>query len=190
MADSPEPYYTRFWKRFFKDAAAWARDNILWGIAVLIIPPLLIYLRDRQHAAVDWPLIRAALIFYAVTLAIYALVHICRVPKKLDDARTATDQALQSAIQQQTETIRALREKPKYTPAEQHDYDTARKALKQYGKTAITALRHLRTGPMVFGTFNPVLPSRLNRDEVIGVYTACADEGIVRRELNVPQSGI
>lgn len=196
MDDIRETYHKRFWKRFFKDATPWARDNILWGVLFLVVPPLIIYARDR-HAPVDWVPIRATLILYALAFAIYALVHLCRVPKKLDQERDAREAVLKATIkerdqtiQQQSETILASSEKPRYTPAEQHDYDKAKKALQQFGQKAVTALGHLRTqGPLVFGTFDPLLPSGLNRDDAMWAYNACAGEGLVSREMNSPKQG-
>jgi hypothetical protein len=36
-----DSYYVRFWKRFSKDATPWARDNIIWGVIVLVAPSAL-----------------------------------------------------------------------------------------------------------------------------------------------------
>ena len=47
-----ESYYLRFWRRFIKDATPWARDNIVWGLIVLVLPPLFVYFRNR-HAQID-----------------------------------------------------------------------------------------------------------------------------------------
>lgn len=34
-------YFQRWRAVLWRDAMPWARDNILWGAAVLVIPPLL-----------------------------------------------------------------------------------------------------------------------------------------------------
>jgi hypothetical protein len=143
MADAVESYYLRFWKRFRKDAAPWARDNILWGIVVLIVPPLAVYLRD-PHAQIDWGVIKSALLLYASTFAIYIVLHLRRTARKLDEDREVNEQLLTSKIAEQEETIRKITSKPQRTPAEQHHYDMAKKALQKLVPETALALRHLK----------------------------------------------
>jgi hypothetical protein len=57
-----ESYYRRFWRRFLKDATPWARDNILWGIVVLVAPAIAVYIREHR-VAIDWT---AIMIYKAV----------------------------------------------------------------------------------------------------------------------------
>jgi len=174
-----EPYYRRSGKRFLKDATPWARDNILWGIVVLVAPPLAIYLRDR-HAEIDWGLIKATLWLYGFALGIYALVHVCRVPKKLDDDRATREHELLTNVAELKRTIQKETEKAKRTPAEQHDYDTAKKALLLLKEKGLIALRHIRKhGSLTFGTYNPVLPPGLNANDTLWVYNHCASEGLL-----------
>ena len=79
-------YTKRFRHRFWRDSAPWARDNIFWGIAVLVIPPLAVYLKDRG-ATLDWATIKAALVLYAVALGIYIVYHLGRTAWKVDQER-------------------------------------------------------------------------------------------------------
>ena len=116
MVDALESYSARFWRRFWKDATPWARDNILWGVIVLVVPPLLAYVRD-SHAPLDLVLIKNSLVLYAFALAIYLLAHLCRTPRKLDLERDARETALvgeisgqNRAIKERDETIRTLSE--------------------------------------------------------------------------------
>jgi hypothetical protein len=179
MVEPLESYCTRFWRRLRKDAAPWARDNIFWGILVLVLPPLSIYLRDR-HAQIDWGLIRTTLVLYAVAFAIYLLAHVGRIPKKLDVERDARETILLGRIAEQLETLRTLTEKPKRTPAELNDYETVRKALQVVKEKGITALRHIRKhGSLKFGFYNPVLPPGLTANETLWVYNHCASEGVL-----------
>jgi hypothetical protein len=189
MSDPAESYYLRFWKRLLKDATPWARDNILWGCAALLIPPLLVYLRD-PHAKIDWSVIESAIWFYAVTFTLYVLVHVCRIPKKLDDDREADAQVLSESIGKREEIIGKITSKPPRTPAEQHDFDTASRALERFGQKAKIALRHLRRHEsLTFGVYDPILPSGLNRDDTVWAYNACAGEGLVTRRDNDPRYG-
>jgi hypothetical protein len=191
-----QSYYLRFWKRFRDDATPWARDNIIWGVVVLVVPPLAAYVRNPR-TAIDWELIRTTFWLYALTFTAYVLVHLVRVPKKLDRERAFREEAFRHAIaakdriiSDRDETIRTLREKPKRTSAEQHDYDRAKAALQRFGKKAVIALRHLRThGALIFGSFNPILPAGLTRDETVWAYNACAGEGLVTRADNTPKYG-
>jgi hypothetical protein len=186
MPDALEPYYVRLRKRFFKDATPWARDNIVWGAAVLVFGPVLISL---QHGKVDWTLITPTLELYGLALAVYVPIHLCRVPKKLDQERDAREGILQSEIASREETIRlrdqsiqGLTEKHKYTPAEQHDYDTAKKALQLVGQKGLVAMRHIRRQgalTFAFGSSGGPLPPGLSLNETLWAYGHCASEGLL-----------
>ncbi len=190
--ESLESYYTRFWKRFRKDAEPWARDNILWGIVVLIGPLLAARLLHR-HLLVDWELVYTTLGLYAVAAVIYAAVHVCRVPKKLDTERGAREAALarglsdyEQKIKERDDAIRAQSEKTKRTPAEQHNYDKLKKCLDRFGDKAAIALRHLRargsiiiTAPGMGNTSGSFVPPDINLSELNWALGACAGEGVV-----------
>ncbi|MGA2201793.1 MAG: hypothetical protein ABSG40_07510 [Terriglobales bacterium] len=186
---SVEPYYRRFWRRFFKDATPWARDNIVWGMIVLVVPPLAAYLRHTD-SQIDWVLIRTSLWLYACAFSVYILAHLCRTPKKLDDERAITEQEFvrkiaeqEHEIDERNEQIRTLSEKPKRSAAEQYHFDRAKKALKRFGPKAVTALRYLRTqGSLIFtgpGGAGVSLPAGLSLQEALWAYNACAGEGLV-----------
>jgi hypothetical protein len=100
-----EPYWLRFWKRFGKDATPWARDNIVGGVVVLIVPAIAIYIHD-PHAQIDWVLIKNSLLLYAFAFAVYTLAHLCRTPKKLDLARDTRELALLGVISVRDQTIK------------------------------------------------------------------------------------
>ena len=67
-----ESYYLRFWRRFIKDATPWARDNIVWGLIVLVLPPLFVYFRNR-HAQIDWTVTKSTIWLYLIFL--FGLYH-------------------------------------------------------------------------------------------------------------------
>ena len=116
---------------------------------------------------------------------IYVAVHICRVPKKLDNDRELREKELSIVISERDQTIAILSTKPKRTPAEQHDYDTVKKALQLLGKRGLIAMRHIRNhGSLTFGTYSPVLPPGLNLDDTLRVYAHCASEGLVTQNDN------
>lgn len=77
-------YYWAFLKRFWQDSKPWARDNILWGVFVLIVPPIAAYWRLHGKYAVDWELLKTTLYLYGIVLAIYLFVHLVRTPWKLN----------------------------------------------------------------------------------------------------------
>lgn len=192
MLEPLDSYYARFWKRFFSDATPWARDNIVWDVIVLVVPPFAAYLRDR-HTQINWALIREALWLYAFAAAIYILVHLCRTPKKLDLERDAREIAFlddilgrDQMIKEREETIRTLREKPKRSAAEQHDYDKLKKALGMFKETGLIALRYIRSvGSITFGgAYSPTLPSGLTPEKALWVYRHCASEGLLNCTAN------
>jgi len=180
MADTPGSFYGRFWKRFRKDATPWARDNILWA-TVLVVPLIVGYFR-HPHTHIDWGTIQDTLWLYGVTFPIYVLVHLCRIPKKLDDDREEERKQLAEAIAERDKTIRQITSTPQRTVAEQHHYDTAKRALQKLGPEAITALRHLKTHrTLKFGAYNPPLPTGMSGAYAIGFYDRCVSEGLVTR---------
>jgi hypothetical protein len=190
-----ESYYARFWKRFRKDSTAWARDNILWGIVVLIVP--ILAARLLHHTLlVDWELVYTTLGLYAVAAVIYFAAHACLVPRKLDIDRNAREATLgkiisdyEQKVKERDEAVRVLSEKPKRTSAEQHAYDTLRAALDLTKEVGLIALRHLSYhGKLAFGTYNPELPPGLTRDQTLWVYNHCLSVGIVTRSANLGHS--
>jgi hypothetical protein len=55
-------YQSRFWRDFYKESAAWARDNIFWGAVVLVIPPLAALIRNKATASSpDWETVKLTL---------------------------------------------------------------------------------------------------------------------------------
>jgi hypothetical protein len=80
------PYWRRFGKRLRKDSEPWARDNIFWAGATVMIPPIAVIIRDPHHV-IDWPVLYAALWLYAVSLGIYIAFHVIRTVWKLDRER-------------------------------------------------------------------------------------------------------
>lgn len=91
MAGIPNPtfwqYLHRFRKRLSSDAAAWARDNIFWGIFVFLAPLVGLYL--WQHTAIEWGLVYTTVLIYLGIFFLYLCVHAVRTPWKLDAERAA-----------------------------------------------------------------------------------------------------
>lgn len=193
-----EPYYRRFCKRFLKDSVPWARDNIVWGLIVLIVPPLAALLHNPRFN-VDWVLIRNTLLLYAVVLAFYLVVKMAFTAKNLDNDRSLGEQVLEAAIferdrtiQEHEDEIKVLKQKPKRTPAEQHDYDKIKKVLTMFRESKI-ALSHIRgQRKLSFGNFGsshvPNLPVSLTSDRALLVYRHCASEGILHCDRNLGNS--
>src|ERR1039458_1666496 len=146
-----DPYYTRFRKRFLADAAPWARDNILWGVVVLVVPPIAAFLHN-PHTPIDWTLLKNSLVLYTFALAAYSLAYLSLTAERLDADRQAREQLLNIAVAEREQTIReredsihVLTEKPKRSSAEQHDYDKAMKALELLKDKGLIAMRHIRS---------------------------------------------
>jgi hypothetical protein len=192
MLDPLGPYSVRFGKRFIRDATAWARDNIIWGVVVLVGPPFAIYIRD-PHANIDWLLIRTTLLLYGFAFVVYVLGHVIRTPKKLDVERDVRESTLcgdlanrDQALKERDASILTLSEKSKRSKAEQADCETIQRALavvKDKGKLALRFLRNkgsigfgLRFGSPVNG---PTPPQGLTLNDLIWVYHHCESEGIV-----------
>lgn len=191
-----ESYHARFWKRFRKDATPWARDNIVWGAVVLVVPPLAIYLHD-PHAQIDWALIRTTIVLYVFALMVYILAHLGRTPKKLDLERDARETGLIGGIvdrdrvlKERDEVIRTLSEKPKRTAAEQHHYDIANNFLQKVDPSFKIALRYLKTqGKVTFGTYSPSLPVGIaSAEQLVDIYLECLREGLVAKSDNSQRS--
>jgi hypothetical protein len=78
-----EPYWKRYFSCLWREAQPWARDNIVWAVIVLIVPPLAVCLRDPSHE-IDWAMVRTALWLYAIALGVYLLFHLVRTVSKVD----------------------------------------------------------------------------------------------------------
>jgi hypothetical protein len=119
---------------------------------------------------------------YAFSFVIYSIAQLCRIPKKLDDDRAAREQSLNDSIAEKDDAIRKLISEPKRTPAEQHDYETAKRALEVVREKGITALRHIRRhGSLTFayGSSSSPLPPGLTFNDTLWVYNHCASEGLL-----------
>jgi hypothetical protein len=64
----------------------WARDNILWAVVVLVVPPAAVYFHDPSHS-IDWPLIRTTLWLYVAAFVIYAIYQSAHAAVTLDAER-------------------------------------------------------------------------------------------------------
>ena len=153
----------------------------MWGIVVLVVPPLLAYFRN-SHSEIDWLLIKNTLVLYAGAATLYLLAYLTITPRRLDEDREQRERQLTAAIQQGNETIRALSEKPKRSAADQDYYDTGKKVLLSFGvKTpiAVKALRHLlKHEPLTYhgpgSSFLNLIPDGMNIQDTFWAYNACA----------------
>jgi hypothetical protein len=104
-------YFRRWRAVMWRDAIPWARDNILWGVAVLVIPPLLTYLHDSGHS-IDWVVISLTLQLYVAAFVIYVLWQSGRAVVKLDS--DCHEQLLDA--QRTSELERARHTRPEIVP--------------------------------------------------------------------------
>jgi hypothetical protein len=79
-------YSKRFVERLREEALGWARDNILLGVVMLVLPPAAVYLRDH-NAKLDWGTIRMACGLYVAIFAIYIVAQCIKTAWVLDDDR-------------------------------------------------------------------------------------------------------
>ena len=94
---------------------------------------------------------------------------------------------LTGQITERNREIASLTHKEERTPAEQYNYETAKKCLARFGGKAAIALRHLKTcgsitvtGPgMGNSTMSTFLPPNITLAELNWALGACAGEGVV-----------
>ena len=118
---------------------------------------------------------RASLLFAEAVAAIVLFYLAARVAWKERTAQLAAENA-------KVGDLEAKLSNPQRTPAEQHDHDTAKEALKLTGGKGKAALRHLRKhGSLRFsyGTSSGPLPPGLNFNDTLWVYNHCASVGVV-----------
>lgn len=133
-------YQKRFWNLFLGEAAPWARDNIFWGIAVLIIPPIVAVIRNRS-ASLDWEMVKLTLWLYLIALVIYLLVHFIRTPWKLDQKWATEVECLKT-------------ERDKYA-AKSKEIEDAKPRIVLREPNAIHVAPDVGIGPVVSGFLHP-----------------------------------
>ncbi len=99
-------YYRRFFLRLLKDAAPWARDNILWGAITLVAPLLIASVLHIGNP--DWQLVWIALYCYLAAFTIYALSHWLRTAWRLDADRANELSKSEKVLEQAQEKIQGL----------------------------------------------------------------------------------
>jgi hypothetical protein len=149
----------------------------------------------RWETRVTHLLLVAPLSALSSVLVFRLLVSPLLVYRKRDFDARSTEAALsetiaerEGLIRQRDDTIRTLTERPKRTPAEQHDYETAKECLRILGKTAVGALRYLRnqgTLTFNFGGCTTPLPAELKVHSALWVYNHCVSEGVVTCKTNL-----
>jgi hypothetical protein len=176
-------YYLTFLRRIL--AEIW-RFGVAQVVVILVaIAALALQIRYGLVRHGDWkPSLFAMLSPYGGLMVAFIAYQFLRVPKllytELQAAARSTEESLRAAIIERDNSLQTLREKPPRTPAEQHDYETAKKALQILGNKGLIALRHIRKhGSLTFGTYNPVLPPGLNLNDTFWVYNHCASEGVL-----------
>src|SRR5271165_1301327 len=78
-------YLQLLWQSHIRQAVPWARDNLVWGILVLLLPPITALSIFKRK--IDWPPLWASVAFYAVALCIYVGVYFVRAAWKMDVQR-------------------------------------------------------------------------------------------------------
>jgi len=95
-------YVSRVLKRLNKDAASWARDNIFWGIVMLLAPLAVLY---WQQKTIDWGLVQTTLWIYLAAFVIYLCIHLIRTPWKLDVDRAIAIQTIAGQLKLSQEAL-------------------------------------------------------------------------------------
>lgn len=168
---------------------AWSIAEIVGFALVLLIPivPLIFpKMQESSLAPLAWKIPLGV-------LAIIGFVRLISAPYWIyrDRHQTAQERenVLMADLSTRNETITALSTRPKRSPAEQNDYDTAKKALRLLKEKGVIAMRHIRKyGSLTFGTYSPVLPPGLNLNDTLWVYNHCASEGILTQKDNLGNS--
>ena len=76
-------YFRRLVTLLWKNAAPWARDNIVLAAVMVILPPVVVIFRDRKHE-IDWSIIRTSGSLYLLVFACYLLFQVIRTIERLD----------------------------------------------------------------------------------------------------------
>jgi hypothetical protein len=99
-------YFVLFRKQLNQDAAAWARDNIGWGLVMALAPPIAAFLLHRT--AIDWPLFLTTIWIYIAALFVYLLIHTIRAPWKLHRQLTTELSETKTALEKKTAELEEL----------------------------------------------------------------------------------
>lgn len=159
-------------------------------VLLLAIATLALQIREGIVRSGDWkPSIIAMVgpyIAYAALFLVYQFIRAQRLLfTELQIASQTTEASLRAIISERDTVLRGLTDKPRRTPAEQHDYETAKRTLQLLGLNGLLAMRHIRRhGSLVFGTYPPVLPHGLTLQETLRVYDHCATEGLLTCNAN------
>jgi hypothetical protein len=181
-------YYRTVLSRVWQDTRRWGKEQVL--VLLLAIATLALQIREGIVRSGDWkPSIIAMVGPYIIYAAIFLVYQFIRAQRLLFAEFQATsrtmEDSLRSIIAERDAALRNLTDKPKRTPAEQHDYETAKKVLQLVGGNGLTAMRHIRRhGTLIFGTYPPVLPQGLALQETLRVYDQCASEGLLTCNAN------
>jgi hypothetical protein len=143
-----------FWKELFSD---WQGIVSTSGSVCLVLLGLIFW----DHPTPRWITIAiGGLCIIFASQRIWEREHVARLRAEAEIAR--------------------LLVKPSRSPAEQHDYELAKNALKLLKMKGLLALRHIRKqGSLTFGIYPPVLAAGLSREDHLWVYNHCAVEGIL-----------
>lgn len=133
--------------------------------------------------------------FLALACAAFASYRVWRKDRlgagaRLDTVTVGLERIIEEQrreIASRDNKIKALSEKPKRTPAEQHDYDKLKSALDLFKDVGRIALGYIRgVGSVTFdSTYGPTLPTGLTLDKALWVYRHCATEGLLYLAPNV-----
>jgi hypothetical protein len=86
-----------------------------------------------------------------------------QLPSELRECSVQNHYQRDGAIRERDSAIHAMEEKTKRTPAEQHHFNTAKRALEKLGPDAVTAFRFLKTHRRLTWGFNPLWRALLHR---------------------------
>jgi hypothetical protein len=109
-------YYKRFLYHFLKNATSWARDNIIFALLVVVLSPVIAYLRDSSHK-LDWLLIWETMRVYVLCLAVYVAIHLIRTAWKLDVERAGEIDTANAKITRLGEQIKTITNEPTDRPS-------------------------------------------------------------------------
>jgi hypothetical protein len=186
-----QKYYRTVVGRVWKETRHWGKEQVT--VILLAIMTLALQVREGLVRSGDWkPSVIATIGPYLAYAALFLFYQFVRSQEllyaELQMASRDAEESLRAVIVERDNALRTFSEKQRRTPAEQYHYDTAKKTIEQLGPSCVIALRHLKThGRLAFGTYGPELPTGIRRDDLLRIYNACLQAGLVTNWDNASQ---
>jgi hypothetical protein len=110
MPETFTNYYRSFREELWRNAKPWAGDNILFGVIMIVMPPIIASIAHHGRYHVDWELIKLSLWSYGAVLVVYVIVHALRTPWKLAEKQAKALDDVYERLRTTEQTLASERE--------------------------------------------------------------------------------